>query len=499
MEDPLQTNYDVVVIGRGIAGLTAALNAAGRGASVAVVYYNTLCSSNLAYEGVFRFPEDIDELETMVGEHGCGLADPELLSAFFQYFRDFGQTDLERIFPLAGAKPIGKKHTRGGPGVLADLEHLCHLKNITFINGIVVKIGTTARTISALQIYHLTCLITLRTKSIVIAAGGGIGNMYQTSNNATACCPPGASLALNAGARLKDLEFISYHPFGAVGCRTQDGTTPVFTFFSIGINTKIYSNKTNSRVPFIEDLIATRTACQNPHDNIFKIAREVQRHNGIHIHTNIRGNLQRINLTVVAHSLIGGIDVNTDFKTAINGLYAVGESAGGLNGAGRLPGMALLEGYVSGKQTGINAADYADRNDFHPVDPDGFYPSSTRFGMFSNVTEGIRRIADASLFIERSEADLHLAGKKLEKLMSGIIKNDLAQHIEYGLAETLLTMVNASLLRKESRGNFYRVDYPRTDPGMQQNIIVQKKSRDAQVSVFWDDTPKASLACGNDF
>jgi len=498
MKEPMQPNYDVLVIGRGIAGLTAALHAAGRGASVAVVYHNNICSTNLAYEGVFRFPQDIDELETMVHDHGCGLADPQLLSTFFQHYRDYGQKDLERIFPLASAKPIGKKHKRGGPGILADLNQSCNREDITFINGMAVKIITSGRAVSAVQIYHLTHLITIKVKSIIIAAGGGIGSIYQTTNNAPSCCLPGTVLALNAGARLKDLEFISHHPFGAVNYRTRDNTTPVFTFFNIGINTAIYSNKTNNRVPFIENLISTRTVAQNPHDNIFKIAREVQKNNGIHIYKTVHGHSKRISLAVVAHSLIDGIEVDTDFMTAVTGLYAVGESAGGLNGAGRLPGMALLEGYVAGKQAGLHAAGYASKHNYRPVNPAELHASSTRFGMFSNVTGEIKNIADTAIFIERTETDLRLAEKRLAKLMSGIVREDLAQHIEYALAETVLAMIHASLLRKESRGNFYRKDYPHPDLNMQHNIIVQKKNPDAAVSVFRQHPPNDSLACGND-
>ncbi len=497
MAKTFQPGYDVVVIGKGIAGLTAAVNAAARGASVALVYHSTLCSSHLAYEGVFRFPENIDELAHMVREHGCGLADPKLLAAFFHHYRDFGQDDLERIFPLAGAKPIGKKHRLGGPGILADLEHLCNSTGVTFIRGTVVKIDAPDGILSAVRMYHVRRLITIQAKSVIIASGGGIGNIYGTSDNCAACCPPGTALALNAGARLRDLEFISFHPFGAIGCRTHDGTTPVFTFFSIGENTEIYSNETNRRIPFIEDLIATRTADKNPHDNIFRIARTVWQNNGIHIFKNIRGSLQRINLSVVAHSLIGGIEVNADFKTAVNGLYAAGEAAAGLNGAGRLPGMALLEGYISGKQAGINAADHAGKSGFYPVDPDGFFPASMRFGMFSNLTDTIKQIADAALFIERTAAGLQLARKRLLKLQSGILKNHLAQHIENDLLETALAMVDASLLRKESRGNFSRQDFPGMDPGMQRNIVIQKNRPDSEITVSWSNEPAAFLACSN--
>lgn len=498
MADTIQHGYDVVVVGKGITGLTAAANASARGASVALVYHGSLCSSHLAYEGVFRFPENVDELERMVAEHGRGLADPHLMSAFFRHYRDFGRADLERMFPLANAKPIGKKHRRGGPGILDDLEHVCRSSEVAFIRATVVKIVASDRILSAVQIYHARRLVTIQAKSVIIASGGGIGTMYRTSDNCAALCTPGTALALDAGARLRDLEFISFHPFGAIGCRTHDGTTPVFTFFNIGENTEIYSNTTDRRIPFIEDLIATRTVSKNPHDNIFRIARTVWQNNGIHIFKNSPGSRQRIDLSVVAHSLIGGIEVGAEFKTAVTGLYAAGEAAAGLNGAGRLPGMALLEGYVTGKQAGINAADHAGQNDFRPVDPEGCLPASMRFGMFSRVLDEVQLIADAALFIERTAAELHSARKRLLELRSGIRNDHLAQHIEHDVLETALAMVNASLARQESRGNFSRQDFPDMDPGMQRNVIIQKKRPDHEMTVFWHDEPADFPACGNE-
>ncbi|MHC4322346.1 MAG: hypothetical protein ACYST3_08735, partial [Planctomycetota bacterium] len=125
------------------------------------------------------------------------------------------------------------------------------------------------------------------------ATGGGVGNIYESSDNSRTDCTPGPILALNAGAQLRDQEFISFHPFGIVDYSTYHNTTPIFTFFNIGVRTKIYSKKTGRRVDFIEDLISSRTAEKNAHDNIFQIAHEVWRNGGVYFYKGPSNNQQR--------------------------------------------------------------------------------------------------------------------------------------------------------------------------------------------------------------
>ncbi|MHC4322345.1 MAG: FAD-binding protein [Planctomycetota bacterium] len=182
----------------------------------------------------------------------------------------------------------------------------------------------------------------------------------------------------------------------------------------------------------------------------------------------------------------GGIDTNSKFETSVNGLYSIGEATGGLNGASRMPGMGLLEGFIAGKQAGRTVCDYANNVSYPSINSDQLIRASTMFGRFSNLTNQTRKIADAAIFIERTKHDLLKYQKIVLSLMSSIKRKEIAQYIEYDIAEMVLTIIKASLLRKESRGFFFRKDYPNTDQHMEKSIIIEKKASDNQLNVFWE-------------
>ena len=478
-----EESVDIVVVGRGIAGLTAAMEASKTGKKVAVIYNTEACSTSLAYEGVLRLPADKQELKQKIRSHSHGIAKEELVKVIADAYDDNFQKELESHFKIVNAKPVGKKHRHGGLGFLADMEKICVLHGVQFINGKVANICTNKGNVSAIQVFIFPRLITIRCKAVILASGGGLGNVYESSDNYRADCTPGHILALNAGAKLRDMEFISFHPFGVIGQKTHHNTTPIYTFFNIGVRTKIFGVSNGKRLELVEDLISSRTSAKNAHDNIFKIAREIHRHGGAYF-TNKRKQQEQVN--VVAHSLIGGVDTNSRFETSIHGLYSVGELTGGLNGAGRLPGMALLEGLISGRLVAGHAMLYAQNHSFSAVDEQQLIPETTRAGVFTTVLDQVRRLADESAFIERNEAKLANCEKQLQKIISVIETKELAQYIERDIAELLLAIVMASRMRSESRGFFQRTDYPETNPELQKSILVSRDADSGQLKCAWE-------------
>jgi len=474
--------FDVVVVGRGIAGLTAAMEASNAGKKVAVIYNTEVNSTCLAYEGVLRLPGDKQELKEKIYSHSHGIAKQALVTVIADAY-DENLKKLESLFQIVNAKPIGKKHRHGGLGFLADMEKICLLNDVKFINGKVANICTENGSVSAIQVFIFPRLIVIQCKAVILASGGGLGNVYNSSDNYRAYCTPGNILALNAGAKLRDMEFISFHPFGVIGQKTHHNTTPIYTFFNIGVRTKIYGVSNRERLELVEDLISSRTAEKNAHDNIFLIACEIHKHNGAYF-INKRG--QREDVKVVAHSLIGGVDTNSRFETSVHGLYSIGELTGGLNGAGRLPGMALLEGFISGRLVADHAVLYAESNTVLSVDELQLIPGTTRAGVFSRVLDKVGKLADQSVFIERDEAKLAYCEKQLHNIISDIKTKDQAQYIERDIAESLLTIVISSRMRTESRGFFKRTDYPQTDPEMQRSILVSKDAYTGKIKCYWE-------------
>ena len=475
--------YDIIVVGKGISGLTAAMEAASAGARVAVVYSSEFSSTALAYEGVFRLPVNKQELEEKIRSYSHGIAKEEMLHSFSTNYCDIYDQELANIFPLASTKPVGKKHRHGGPGIIADLERVCLSHGVSFINGKAAKVSTANGRISALQVFVFPRLVTIECKTIILATGGGLGNVYKSSDNVVDYCSPGHILALNAGAKLRDMEYVSFHPFGVIDHHTFHNTMPIYTFFNIGVRTKMYGADTDQRLDFIEDLISSRTTEKNAHDNIFQVAREVHKHGGAYFYNKQN---QKVNVKAVAHSLIGGIDTNLEYETAVPGLYSVGELTGGLNGAGRMPGMALLEGFVSGAEAAISACKYANRTGREEPDEQDLITTTIRFGMFSKLTNQVNQIADTALFIERDEETMAACYQQLEELISSIGDKTLSEHIERDIAETASIMTQASRMRTESRGFFVRTDFPDSKQEQQQSLIVSRDSVNGKIHIDWE-------------
>jgi aspartate oxidase len=474
--------FDIAVVGRGIAGMAAAMEASKAGYRTAVFYDNAINSTSLAYEGVLRLPSDTQILKQNIQSHSYGIAKDEIVKAISDAYED-NLKELESLFQIVNAKPIGRKHRHGGLGFLADMEKTCVSHGVRFINGKVANICTNNGKVSAIQVFIFPKLITIQCKAVILAAGGGLGNVYASTDNYLSYCTPGHILALNAGAKLRDMEFISFHPFGVVGKCTHHNTTPIYTFFNIGVKTQIFGTSNEKRLELVEDLISSRTSEKNAHDNIFKIALEVHRHGGAYFF-NKQG--QREDLKVVAHSLIGGVDTNSRFETSVQGLYSIGELTGGLNGAGRMPGMALLEGFISGRLVANSAMLYADNNTSSDIDDQQLIPETTRAGLFATLLDHVRKLADQAVFIERNEAMLANCEKQLREMISTIKTKELAQYIEYDIAELLLTIVMASRMRTESRGFFQRTDYPDTDPALHKSILISRDSNSGQIACSWE-------------
>ena len=471
--------YDIVVIGKGIAGLSAALEASQTSASVAIVYDSAINSTIIAYEGVFRDANKLDDLQERVQEKGYGLTKTDVLDSFITQCHEVGH-DLEDMFPLDPAPPVGKRHKFGGKGIVRDLEKLCIDNHVQFIEGKVFHIGTSDGKISNIQLYTDSILMTIMTKCVILAAGGGLGTLFSKTDNYTGSyCTPGCILALNAGAQLRDIEYISFHPCGKIGYTTPHKTIPIVTFlYSIKEEMKLYSCDTGDRMEEIEALVASGDATSW----IGKIGAQVYRNKGIFIEK--RG--KKIKVYPVAHSLIGGVDVDSTLQTSVKGLYAVGEITGGLHGASRLPGMSLLECFVFGKFAGKNAVLYAAQRDYLSVNQNALFPRDTKLGIFSETIPSIKETLDEAVSVERTERVLFEAHEKIMGMMSDIKKTTITQQIEYDIAEMGLAIIKASQLRQESRGMFLRADYLHESHSMSKSILVTKQHRTSSIEVNWE-------------
>jgi fumarate reductase (CoM/CoB) subunit A len=179
---------------------------------------------------------------------------------------------------------------------------------------------------------------------------------------------------------------------------------------------------------------------------------------------------------------MGGIRINDKCETNVKGLFACGETAGGVHGANRLAGNALAETLVFGEIAGKSAADFALENNFDHVDTNAFISSLPKLSENSSEKELIKDIRELMwiyLGIIRDEKGIKTAINQLSEIKNNFEKINFTQnYLEYFKLRNVLFASQAvalsALERTESRGAHYRRDYPKEDNDWKKAIIVKK-------------------------
>src|ERR1700736_2305158 len=223
--------------------------------------------------------------------------------------------------------------------------------------------------------------------SAVVLALGGMTKMYKRTTSPNNLAGEGVGIALRAGARLIDLEFLQFYPNGHLAPRMVglDPTTWEPTRVKLGgrlLNGNGEEFLHNYGEAQGEHYSTTRDALT------YAIYKEVESgrgspHGGVYLsfqhiaesalraalgpvieifkRNNIDLTRQPVEVFPIAHYQMGGVEVDTDMASCVPGLYAAGELAGGANGANRLSGNALPEALVFGERAGEQAARFASR------------------------------------------------------------------------------------------------------------------------------------------
>lgn len=380
----------VVVIGSGIAGLTAALHAHRGGCSVTVVTKDALGEGNTRYAqgGVAAAMawEDSAELhasDTLAA--GAGLCDPDAVGALTQ-------DAPQRIAELVAS---GVAFDRAADGTFDLGREAAHAVNRILHAGgdatgraIADALARTVRDagiavrehsfVSALELDAAGAVIGVRTldeqlrADAVVLATGGHGQMYAHTTNPAGATGDGIALALRAGAVVTDLEFVQFHP----------------TVLAAG-EPFLISEAVRGEGASVHDEAGRRFAFDAhpdgelaPRDVMARASAEamaaqggrpvwldatslgadflVRRFPTIDAAVRARGfdwSRERIPVTPAEHYLMGGVATDLHGRATVPGLYAVGEVARtGVHGANRLASNSLLEGAVFGARAGDDLA-----------------------------------------------------------------------------------------------------------------------------------------------
>lgn len=315
-----------------------------------------------------------------------------------------------------------------------------------------------------------------------VLATGGAGWLYRETTNPPISTADGIAMAFRAGAALRDLEFIQFHPT---------------TLYVAGAGRLLVSEIVRGKGGILVDRHGRRFMEEYhsdlelaPRDVVSRaIVRQMEKTRDTSAYLdlrNIKGDVlqlfphmaevckffdidisrDRIPVRPAAHYCVGGVEVNENGETTIANLYAVGEVASsGLHGANRIGSNSLLEGIVFGTRIGRSAAS-AGRGGV--VLPRFYYERKVRPDSGSirldieDVAYTIRSLMTRSVGVERSDDGLGDAAGRLDGLARYMFAFELGHARAFEVANLVMVarlVAEAARYRCESRGTHYRTDY----------------------------------------
>lgn len=518
---PPPVSYDLIVVGSGIAGLYAALQAHERGARVLVVTKGTIEEANTRYAqgGIAAAVGSDDSISLHLQdtiEAGAGLVDEAAARVLVEAAAD-RIADLVR-YGVAfdtenGAVALGREaahsqsrilHAGGdstGLEIELSLASLAQREHITVIeHALISRLLVEDGRIAGLEVcYWQTRTYTAYAAPVVVLATGGAGQLYRFTTNPAVATGDGIAVAYRAGAEVMDMEFTQFHPTAL-----RVAGLPAFLISEAvrGEGALLFNAAGERYMPQYDaraelaprDIVARATFREMARTGADHVLLDITARDATWLaarfpqiyRTCLSAGLDmahdRIPVSPAAHYTMGGVRTNTWGETTLPGLYAVGEVAcTGVHGANRLASNSLLETIVFAERavrrifdapdaawtpltpahdavTRISAAIEFSAADQHPASP------PTR--------ERVQALMWEHVGIERDSAGLREALARLAAWEAMLPTNaDRETHELRSLLTCGLLAADAALRREESRGAHFRTDFPEPRTGWQRHLI----------------------------
>jgi succinate dehydrogenase / fumarate reductase flavoprotein subunit len=409
LSDRFETHeHDVLVVGAGGAGLRAAIEALGQGASVGVVSKSLLGKAHtvMAEGGIAAAMANVDSADgwkphfrdTMRGGkflNNWRMAQlhaqeaPERVKELEQWGALFDRTEdgriLQRAFGGHTFRRLCHVGDRTGLEMIRTLQDRgVHMGFDVYMECTIVQLLTDGgRCAGALAYWRETGrFVVFKAKSVVMATGG-IGKAWPITSNSWEYTGDGMALAYEAGAELMDMEFVQFHPTGMVW---PPGVQGILVTEAVRGEGGILRNKNGER--FMERYDPKRMELSTRDVVARSIYTEVKEgrgteHGGAYLDISHKPaeyvkkklpsmyhqfkELADVDITTgpmevgpTLHYMMGGIRVEAETaQSSLPGLFAAGEAAAGLHGANRLGGNSLSDLLVFGRRAGLAAAQHA--------------------------------------------------------------------------------------------------------------------------------------------
>jgi len=539
--------HDILVVGGGLAGLSAALTADPRLSLAVISRVHPLRSHSVAAQG---------GINAALGNTEAGKDDNWEKHAFdtikgSDYLADQDAAELmcrEAVPAIYELEHFGVPFSRSPAGLIAQrpfggagFPRTCFAADRTglviahtlyeqalrrqvkvYEEALVTKIVVENGRCVGVVIYDLASgqILPIRARAVIFATGG-YGRVYLKTTNAYINHGSGIGMAYRAGVALKDMEFVQYHPTSIFPKNI------LITEGARGEGGHLVNNKGQR---FMADYAPSAMELA-PRDIVARsIQTEVDKGNGFedeYVHLDLRhlgqkkidkrlpsvreicikfGGLDPVETPIpiqpAQHYSMGGIDVDVRCATSLPGFYAAGECACvSVHGANRLGGNSLLDTVVFGKIAGREASNYinglnrSDGNEKHLLDEAVAERSKVDEWLSRSGGKMAHHLLNDLKLVMSDKAGIFRTKKQLEEGLAAIrrIREDygrafisgrclrysqaIVNLIEFGYMVDLTEVITlGALLREETRGSHYRLDFPqRDDAGWLKHTLVSLK------------------------
>ena len=470
--------YDLIIVGSGLAGLRATIQAARRNSKIRIAVVSkvqVMRSHSVSAEGgtaAVLFPDEGDSIESHIYDTVKGsdfLADQDAAERLCKEMPDeiyqlehWGMPWSRREDGKLGQRAFGgysfPRATYASDKVgffeMQTLYDTCQkFDNIEFLNEwfitSIIHNGKQFCGITAIELSSGT-FYTIKGKALIVATGGA-GRIYSYSTYALSSTPDGLDMAYRAGMALKDMEFVQFHPTGVLpsGILITEGARGEGGYLLNKDGERFMKKYAAGKMELAPRDIVSRAMMTEMnegrgfnHDTGVQCMKLDLRHLGdekikaklggireISIKfSNIDPAEEPIDVRPVCHYMMGGIHTNIDGAAELQGVWAAGEAAcNSVHGANRLGANSTSECIVWGKITGSLAADYIQNDHSTSQFPDhlvvaeekriydGIFRGSGQVNPYE-VKQEITDTLNDTAYVYRNESDMIQGLKKIRDL-----------------------------------------------------------------------------------
>ncbi|MGC8936957.1 MAG: FAD-dependent oxidoreductase [Candidatus Methanomethylicaceae archaeon] len=524
---------DVLIVGGGLAGLTAAISSASNLSETLIVTKTLVGGANTTsvaagiISGVtaFKYPDDSKELhyrDTISGGHGVNDATlvRTMVNDVSKYLERLKELGLEldgdgeprRLWIPGHSKPRsylikGKSHA-----LQNLLRRACEGLGVKFMERTLITslVRNNDRVVGAVGIRTDNMEVVGIVANSTVLATGGSGELYPYTLMPSGSSGYGVSLGLRAGAELVDMEFVQFYPTMVA----EEGLPRLFVDYAPLLRFGADILDGDGRSIFKKHGIAEPHRLTRDHFSII-MAKEMANGTALYLDCasireedlfsnplllsavkdlesrNVPIRSRRVRVAPYAHFFMGGLRTDANGATNVEGLYAAGEAMGGVHGANRIGGNAFAACLVFGFRAGLVASLYSSTVE----EANG----AILKGSASSLTEAInskgevdashvREVVQRSMWegvgIIRDKSGLEAALRTFNDLRDQRIssKNPAEKLLIPMMLDNAEAIALSAMIREESRGAHFRRDFPETKEEWRKRIVLKLQEGECNVS-----------------